>query len=59
MALAECTYTMNISSVLHSDDPGIQQRLELLNRIVPLGENTLTKKFVLSDEGWIMFQEQS
>ena len=50
---------MNISSVLHSEDPGIEERLKLLNRIVPLGENTLTKKFVLSDEGWIMFQEQS
>ena len=25
----ECTYTINISSVLHSKDPGIQQRLEL------------------------------
>ena len=53
----ECTYTVNISNVMHSDDPGIQQRLNYLN-MIPIGENTLTQKFVLSDDGWIMFQEQ-
>lgn len=53
----ECTYTINISNVMHSDDPGIQQRLNYLN-MIPIGENTLTQKFVLSDDGWIMFQEQ-
>lgn len=54
----ECTYMMNISNVLHSEDPGIQERLNFLNKIAPPGENTLTKKFVRGDEGWIVFQEQ-